>query len=228
MFEHWLAEESSLRGVSLDGAWDLDVEGRLHPTLALRRRFDQLLSLVGEASVGEITAFITHDVQSFAGAPAAQQVVDLWRRYVELQQQPYRTAADMHDRNTWAPALAERRQARQRWLGDEVATAFFAEDDALLQALLAASSTSSSETFSSIDRAALSPAAAEHLRKEEAAWADWERRLAQARREHGALQDHAELSALQRDQAMQQYMAHRFDAGERRRVRALLQMASQE
>lgn len=183
MFERWLAKESSLRGVSLDGAWDLDVEGRLHPTLALRRRFDQLLSLVGEASVEEITAFISHNVRRVAGAPAAQQVVDLWRRYVDLQQQPYRTVADTRDRNTWAPALTERHQVRQRWLGDEVAKAFFVEDDALLQALLATSSPSSSGTFSSIDRAALSPASAEHLKTQEAAWADEDRRLAQARRE---------------------------------------------
>jgi hypothetical protein len=113
-FEQWLTRHSSLRGVSLDGAWDVDRAGRLQPTLALRRRFDQLLSLVGETSLDQITAFVAHDVQETFGATAAAQVIDLWLRYLALQQHAFRTRADMNDRNTCSAARSRRPSMRMR------------------------------------------------------------------------------------------------------------------
>lgn len=221
-FEHWLESESSLRGVSLDGAWDVDSEGRLQPTMALRRRFDQLLSLVGEATVDEITAFVSHDVTALAGPSAAQQVVDLWKHYIELQQHAFTAQVDMRDRGTWATALAERQQVRRRLLGEAVAKAFYADEDAALQAMLAAPAGPSN--FQSIDKASLSPQAAQRLQQEEAAWADWERRLADAKREQAELQARAEMSPEQRNEALMRYVGQRFSASEIVRVKALLQM----
>ena len=55
-FERWMGAHSSLRGADLDGAWDVDAQGRLRPTIALRRRFDQLLGLLGEATLEQIGA----------------------------------------------------------------------------------------------------------------------------------------------------------------------------
>ncbi len=222
-FEHWLEEKSSLRGVSLDGAWDIDSEGRLKPTMALRRRFDQLLSLVGEATLDEITAYVDHDVTALAGPAAAQQVLDVWRHYVELQKQAFNVQVDMRDRSTWAPAQAERQQARRRVLGDVVARAFYAQEDAMLQAVLA-SPPSVVGGFQSIDKSSLPADAAERLRQEEVAWADWERRLGEARREQSSLQSHEEMSQTQRDEALSRYIAQRFKADEVVRIRALLQV----
>ena len=222
-FEHWLEEKSSLRGVSLDGAWDIDSEGRLKPTMALRRRFDQLLSLVGEATLDEITAYVNHDVTALAGPAAAQQVLDVWRHYVELQKHAFNLQVDMRDRSTWAPAQAERQQVRRRVLGDSVAHAFYAEEDAMLQAVLA-SPPAATVSFQSIDKSTLPPDAAERLRQEEIAWADWERRLAEARREQTALQARAEMSQVQRDEALNRYIGQRFKVDEVVRVRALLQV----
>lgn len=222
-FEHWLEEKSSLRGISLDGAWDIDSEGRLKPTLALRRRFDQLLSLVGEATLDEITAYVERDVTTLAGPAAAQQVLDVWRRYVELQKHAFNLQVDMRDRSTWAPAQAERQDVRRRLLGDEVARAFYAEDDAMLQAVLA-TPPATAVSFQSIDKASLPPEAAQRLRQEEAAWADWERRLGDAKREQAALQAHEEMSQVQRDEALSRYIQQRFKADELVRVRALLQV----
>jgi len=222
-FEHWLEEKSSLRGVSLDGAWDIDSEGRLKPTMALRRRFDQLLSLTGEAPLEEITAYVERDVTALAGPAAAQQVLDVWRHYIELQKHAFNLQVDMRDRNTWAPALAERQQVRQRLLGDAVARAFYADDDAMLQAVLA-SPPAAAGGFQSIDKSTLPPDAAQRLRQEEVAWADWERRLADARREQSSLQSHDEMSQAQRDDALARYIGQRFKADELVRVRALLQV----
>lgn len=222
-FEHWLEEKSSLRGVSLDGAWDIDSEGRLQPTMALRRRFDQLLSLVGEATLDEITAYVEHDVTALAGHAAAQQVLDVWRRYVELQKHAFNLQVDMRDRNTWAPAQAERQQVRRRVLGEQVTRAFYAEEDAMLQAVLAAPP-AATVSFQSIDKSTLTPDAAQRLRQEEAAWADWERRLGDARREQAALQSHEEMSQAQRDEALSRYIGQRFKADELVRVHDLLQI----
>jgi lipase chaperone LimK len=223
-FERWLEQHSSLRGVVLDGAWEVDAQGRLHASVALRRRFDQLLSLAGEASLDEITAYIAHDVHALAGPLAAQRVLDVWHGYLALQRHAYRTEVDMRQRSTWAPALAERQRVRQQVLGSQIAAAFFADDEAELQALLVQGGPlpPSAEHTTAIDRAGLAPQAAMRLQQEDAAWADWERRLAEARREHAALQARAELSAPQRDEAMQRFIAQRFDAGEAVRVKALL------
>ncbi|HJV63944.1 MAG TPA: lipase secretion chaperone [Albitalea sp.] len=224
-FGRWLTEHSSLRDTVLDGAWDVDSHGQLHPSIALRRRFDQLLSLVGEAGIDEITAFIRHDVGELAGPAAADRVLDLWQRYLGLQQQSFRAQVDLHDRRTWAAALAERQQARRQWLGPEVAAAFFADDEAQLQALMQGSPVVGAVPIgSAIDRNALSPQARQRLQKQEAAWADWERRLADARREWASLQSRTELSEMQRAQAMEQAIAGRFDATELVRVRALLHL----
>jgi lipase chaperone LimK len=221
-FERWLENESSLRGVTLDGAWDVDSQGRLTPTLALRRRFDQLLSLAGEATVDEITAYIGHDVSLLAGPSAAAQVQGLWTRYVELQQYRFNVQPDMRDRGTWATALAERQQVRRRLLGEAVAKAFFADEEAMLQASIAAPA--GAMRFQSIDKSTLSPQAAQSLAQEEASWADWERRLADAKREQAALQAKAELSPQQRDEALLRYVGQRFSASELVRVKALLQI----
>ena len=221
-FGVWMAQHSSLRGTQLDGAWDIDARGQLDPTLALRRRFDQLLTLRGEADVAELGAYIAHEVREQAGNIAAQQVVALWQKYLTLQQHSFTTHADARDRQTWAAALAERQQARRRILGPEVAAAFYADDEAQLQALMQGRTEATPNT--GIDRKSLSADALERLRQEEAAWADWERRLAEARRDIAALQAAPELSDLQRRQSIARLLAQRFDASEAMRVRALLQL----
>lgn len=221
-FERWLESDSSLRGVTLDGAWDVDSQGRLTPTLALRRRFDQLLSLVGEAAVEEITAYIGHDVTQLAGPSAAAQVQGLWQRYVELQQYRFTVQPDMRDRGSWANALAERQQVRRRLLGEAAAKAFFADEEAMLLASTAAPA--GPVNVQSIDKSTLSPQAAQRLAQEEASWADWERRLADAKREQAALQAQAQLSPQQREETLLRYVGQRFSANELVRVKALLQM----
>ncbi|HEY0859015.1 MAG TPA: hypothetical protein VGE16_18255 [Albitalea sp.] len=224
VFERWMVEHSSLRGAELDGAWEAGADGQLQPTIALRRRFDQLLSLLGEATLEELQGFIAVDVENLAGADAARRVLDLWQRYVMLQQHAFRSQPDLRDRRTWAPALAERQQVRRQLLGADVAAAFYAEDEQQLQALIQGQPAVAPSSVHTVDRAQLAPDALDRLQKEEAAWADWERRLADARRELAALDAQAQLSPLQRGEAMDRFIAQHFDSGEATRVRALLQL----
>jgi lipase chaperone LimK len=223
-FARWLNEQSSLRGTDLDGSWDVDGQGRFQPTLALRRRFDQLLTLAGETPVEQITTFIEHDVRELAGGYAAGAVLDAWQRYLELQRHAWRSAAQPGDRSSLAAALAERQQGRLRILGPELAHAFFAEDEAQLQALIQGTAPTPEAQTTRIERAQLGPEALSRLQSEEAAWADWQRRFDTARREIQALQAAPELSAPQRLQAIERLIAQRFDAQEAVRVRALLHL----
>jgi lipase chaperone LimK len=223
-FVRWLEEHSSLRGADLDGSWDVDGQGNFKPTIALRRRFDQLLTLSGETPIEQITAFIEHDVRELVGADAAAAVLDAWRRYLELQRYAWRTGVQLNDRSSLAAALAERQQVRRRILGVELAQAFYAEDEAQLQALIQSQPSPAPEQTLRIDRSRLDAAALARVQAEDAAWADWQRRLEAARREVQALQTAPELSALQRDEAIARLIAQRFDAKEAVRVRALLHL----
>jgi len=223
-FQRWLNEQSSLRGIVLDGAWDVSADGRLQPTLALRRRFDQLLSLLGEATLDELTAFIAYDVEDLASPAAAQQVLDVWQRYVALQRHAFQQQADPRDQRSLLPVLAERQQVRRQLLGSAVASAFYADDEGQLQALLQGTVPAAPTVTPNIDRSSLSPQALARLRQAESEQADWERKLADAQREWSGLQAQAALSAVQRSEAIERFLAPRFDVAERVRVRALLHL----
>ena len=224
-FDRWVQQQSSLRGTDLDGGWDIDAQGRLHPTIALRRRFDQLLTLAGEARIEELTSYIGQDVRELAGPDAAAQVLDAWQRYIALQRHAFR-GLDPRDPQSLQAALAERQQVRRQLLGIELATAFFAEEEAQLAASLQQRQAGAAPVQTiAIDRSALGPEALARLQKEEAAWADWERRLAATRDEVGRLQAAVELSDVQRRQQIEQLIAQRFDAKEAVRVRALLHLS---
>jgi lipase chaperone LimK len=217
-FERWMGAHSSLRGADLDGAWDVDAQGRLQPTIALRRRFDQLLSLSGEATLEQIGAFIEHDVRELAGADAAQRVLDVWQRYLALQRHAFQSPVSLQDRSTWGPAFAERQQVRRQVLGPELAQVFYADEERQFAALLQGAPAPAATT--AVDRSQLGPEALARLQREDAAWADWERRLGAARAEMAAA---SKLSEPQRREAVARLLA-RFDAGEAVRVKALLHL----
>lgn len=238
----WRREQSSLRGTELDGGWALDAQGRLQPSLALRRRFDHLLLLRdGEASVATLTRAIQEEVQAAAGPAAAAQVLDLWQRYLGLLDTRFATRVDLARPETWGPALAERQRARRDQLGLAWAQAFYAEEEAELQALinqqagtqargdtlLAAAAPAPGVTVLGPQgpvRAALSAEQRERLDAVDAEQARWAERLAQARREIEALRSAAHLSAPQRREAVDAWLAQHFDAREQLRIRGLLEL----
>lgn len=130
-------ETGSLRGASPDGGWGLDAQGRLQPNLALRRRFDQWLSTLGELTVPQITAVVRQQALQDLGADGAAQVMAVWQNYLALQQHPWQVALDGHDLRLWSAALAERQRVRRERLGMAWAEAFYRDEETALQQRLA-------------------------------------------------------------------------------------------
>lgn len=218
---------SSLRGSSADGDWGIDAAGRFRPSRELRRRFDYYLALQGEVPLDELQRWVEAQLRRSHGAAGAAQVMPVFAAYLRLQQHPWRTAADPQRPQTLGPALAERQQVRRELLGMEVAQAFYRDDDAALEALIAQANGGGAPPAPAADE----PGGPEHLPDAPARltqwqrqWDDWERRVASARAEISRVQAAPELSPPQRGAAIEATLAQRFDPADRARARALLQL----
>lgn len=219
-----------MRGAQLDGHWGrLDAQGQLVPEPALRRRFDHLLTLQGEARIEQMQAFVTGDVHAQHGPAQAQQVLALWSRYLELLRYRFATPVAVSDRQSWLAALAERQPVRQRILGLGWAEAFYADEERALREAAAASAPAAAALVSpaGLDPSTLDAAARERLAAEKATWADWESRLALAMQEWQRLTRAPELSDLQRHDAFERWLTAHFSASEARRVRLLVTSSTQ-
>lgn len=236
--DRWVAEHSVLRGTALDGGWGQDAQGRVRPSLALRQRFDHLLQLAGQLPTASITAWLTRQAQAELQPDDVATVLQVWQAYLGLLAAPGQAGAlaagplAAPSATTWSAALAERRQLRRQWLGAAWADAFYAEEEAALARHLAAMEAGptdrrpAAEAAPLIDRASLPPEAAQRLAEEEAAQARWQQRLAEAAAQLQRLRAAPELSAPQREAAIQRLVAERFEAGsEQMRARALLGLA---
>jgi len=230
-FQAWLQQSSSLRGAELDGDWGLDSRGQLHPQLSLRLRFDQLLTLLGEVSLEDLGRYIDFAVTERAGAHAARQVLEVWQRYVQLHSQSFKQPVNPRDWRTWQAALDEQHQARQALLGAAWANAFYREEEEALTVQIrqaqaaetAPQGTAVTQRESLIQRETLTTQQAQRLSQAEAEWDQWKRRVAEAQRTVARIQQAPELSAPQRVQAADRWLAENFDANEQRRVRALIE-----
>ena len=239
-------ESGSLRGSDLDGDWGhwvVDGAGnkQLRPSLSLRRRFDYLLTALGEVTPQDLRQWMEQEVGVELGSGAAQQVLAVWDGYVTLQQTSFKTQVNPNDAASWQSSLAERASVRRQILGEDWAKAFYADEehafvafteqraggaaapvDAKMALLRPVSSAVDSEQLLAQRVQQLGAEGAERLRLEEAQWADWERRLAAARVRLREMAAAPELSALQRGQAQAAYLAENFSGSELVRVRALL------
>lgn len=226
-FVTWLAEESSLRGAQLDGDWGLDAQGKLHPTLALRRRFDQLLTLLGETTLEQLRQYIEATVRAQAGPQAAAEVLDIWRRYVQLVGTPFQQVVDPRNWRTWQAALTEQHRIRYALLGPAWADAFYRDEEQQLAQQIQAAQSNNSTTPATepplIRRAELTPQQSQNLQAAEAEWDRWKTRVNEAKQAVAQIQLAPELSAPQREAAVNRWLAERFDAKEQRRVRALIE-----
>lgn len=80
--------QGSLRGTDLDGEWAVPRLGNgLQNIPALQRRFDHLLTAMGETNLRELRAWIGREVTLQHGAAAASQVLTEWDGYVLRLQQ---------------------------------------------------------------------------------------------------------------------------------------------
>jgi lipase chaperone LimK len=134
-----LFEQGSLRGVQPDGGFRLDAQGRLMPDRAVRRRFDQLLTTLGEASIEELGALLQQQARTELGSEdGAAQVMAVWERYLQLQRQlaPAGGTGSPPTADSLALALQERARQRRLVLGNDWAEAFYGDEEAALQARL--------------------------------------------------------------------------------------------
>jgi len=245
--ERRLFEQGSLRGSQLDGEWGVDASGHLQPSRGLRRRFDQLLSSLGEVHVDELGRLLQARAEGELSGTAAAEVMAVWQRYLQLQRRSYRYGLDAGNATAWEAALAERQMARRELLGRAWADAFFETEEQALRAHLSRSpEQAQAATGSAVPQSSLpalarapaagvdakqlfeqrsqafGPAAAERLRLEDELAQRWDARMAMARAELARLLQAPELSALQREQAIGQWLDQQFSGAERLRARALL------
>jgi lipase chaperone LimK len=222
-FARWLQSSSSLRGTELDGSWgELDAQGRLQPSLALRRRLDQLLTLMGERPLEDIAAYVAAQASQALGPGGGQQVQAIWQRYVALQQEPLRTTVVLSDRRTWPAAQAERQAQRLRHLGPQWTKAFFEAEEQAFTALMQNPPAAGAPPL--IDPATLTPQQRERWLQAQGETLRWQQRLEAARSHWQGLARQPQLSDVQRHAQMQAYLQGAFDAQEQRRVRALLNL----
>lgn len=124
---------SSLRGATSDGELSLDDVGRVRLDLGLRRLFDHFLSLSGEFSPPEIRALVADRVRATLGDGAVEEVLHWFNRYCHLIL-VMDGAAFPSDPLARAAHL---RALRRQYLGDAVAEAWFAVEEAELDLALA-------------------------------------------------------------------------------------------
>ncbi len=193
--------------------------------MALRRRFDYFLLLLGEVDISVLTAQIRSQVQAVHGAAAAQQIMALWDNYLRLQKHSWTTHVNMQRRETWAPALAERSAVRRQLLGTTWAEAFYAnEEDALRQMIAQANSGLPVTQAAPPSEAIALPDAAQRMAAHEAQWQQWEQRLETARSHVAKLRSTPELSDQQRSEAITAYVNQQFSGRELTRAKALLNL----
>jgi lipase chaperone LimK len=216
-------EHTSLAGTQPDGDWGVDAQGQLKVSRALRRRFDYYLSLIGERPLVEIQALVLQAAKQSLQEPSLGQVMALWERYVRLQQHPWKHTVDLNQPTSWSAALSERQIVRRQILGADVAYAFFSEEEGELQQMLMHVQTGQAMSNTTPPTSApLHPNAREREAAVQEQWQQWEQRLNAAREKIEQLRQAPELSAVQREHAIEAYLVSHFQSDELLRARALL------
>jgi lipase chaperone LimK len=216
---------SSLAGTQPDGDWGVNSQGQLKASRALRQRFDYYLSLIGEMPLTSIEAALRAAAEKDLKEPALGQALALWSRYVQLQQHSFKHAVNLKEPASWSAALTERQIVRRQTLGADVAYAFYGQEEAELQQMLAqvqTGQTGQGNQAMPINAPADHPQAADREAAVQEQWQQWEQRVNKARSQIKAYAQAPELSAPQRQQAIENYLTSQFQGTELIRARALL------
>ncbi len=119
---------ASLQGTTPDGEVTLNTQGRILPTLGLRRLFDYFLSAIGELDVPAIRALLIAHVQGLHGDIVANEVGRIFDHYVDYQRalgdaEP-QLSSDLDAR------LAFAKELRRKFFDAASADAFFGDEEA--------------------------------------------------------------------------------------------------
>lgn len=236
-----LFRKGSFAGTELDGDWSIGPDGKPQPDIRLRRRFENYLLALGEATLPEIRALVQDDARRAVGDVSAAAILQVWDKYMTLREHAFHTRFNQSDRSTWRPFFEELKSVRRQILGRDWAQAFFAAEEAEFEQFIGQLESGQAATDPGAPVPQLAPgkdaatvraervarygeAAAQRLEQADAEWADWERRLQAGRAEWARLLRSPELSDPQRRDAMDRYIAEHFQPDEQRRVRALLDL----
>lgn len=124
---HIALKDGSLRGTEPDGGVSMGFGGHLKPDMALRRLFDYYLVLLGETDLPGIRALLHDDLlRRQLAAPLIDEVMASFDRYTRYQQAAVTLAnqpgLSLNEQLTQITAL------RRQMLGDDVAEAFFGNE----------------------------------------------------------------------------------------------------
>lgn len=185
---------ASLADTAIDGGLTFDSQGRLQPTLELRRLFDQVLSTVGELDLDGIRRLLAERLATLTDGEGREQALAAFERYLR-----YLAAVDDASARLDALPLRERLEAlselRSQLLGPEMAKAFFGEEEHYQRYTLDRQALAEDTTLGEAERAArerdLTDALPESLRQP----------LLEQRQVEGDIADAAAIDTLASDPA---------------------------
>ncbi len=130
----------SLEGTDIDGYLSIDFEGNLIVTRGVREIFDYFLSATGEEPVETAISRIRSYIIGILDEPAASQALKILDSYIEYEYHLYELekenpapelemASDTIDTHELSSILKHRMEIRRRYLGEDVAKAFFGEEE---------------------------------------------------------------------------------------------------
>ena len=236
-----LFKGGSFQGTEPSGNWCVTGD-KLAACPELRKRFEYHILGLGEVTIADIRNLVDDEARRAHGEDLARAIMAIWDKHWQVRTYAWRSVFVQADPSTWRPAFEEQRLVRRQLLGEDWAKAFYADDEAKFQQLMAQVESGQPpapdpgepvpQMAPGKDPVAVhaervaryGQAAADRLAKADDEWADWERRLALARSEWERLKASAQLSDLQRKQDMDTYISANFKSDEHLRVRALLQL----
>lgn len=144
---------TSLQGTESDGSVTLDASGRLVPDLSLRRLFDHFLSSIGERSIDQIRALLAARLDQITTPDGKRQAQEVFERYLRYLEAVDGSAARLQELPL-RERLAMLRDLRRQHLGNEMAGAFFGDEEAYQQFTLDTRELADDATLSADERAA--------------------------------------------------------------------------
>ncbi|MBB6245434.1 lipase secretion chaperone [Rhodanobacter sp. A1T4] len=124
---HFVLKNGSLRGTEPDGGVSVGFGGHLKPDMGLRRLFDYYLVLIGETDLSGIRTLLHDDLlRRQLDAPLIDEVMASFDRYTLYQQAAVALASQTG--LSLDQQLAQITALRRQMLGDDVAEAFFGDE----------------------------------------------------------------------------------------------------
>lgn len=237
-----LYRHGSFQGTQPDGDWIVGPDGHLKPDIALRRRFEHYMLGQGEVTLDELRLLVADESRRDRGDAVSAEVLEMWDKYMRLRNYAWKYQVVIADRGTWMPAFDEQKTVRRQILGPQWAEAFYRDEEEYFvdfmarqegraeaprdpgEPVIQAAPGKDAAALFEERKKAYGEAAAVRLAQADAEWADWERRLAGAKRKWAEVQADVGLTPPLRKAEMDRYVEANFKREEFLRVQSLLNL----